>query len=142
MYASADQIKDRFPQFATQWGTGNLPDDADIEAAVDRAAQLIDDYARGWYAVPFSPGTPQTITNTCIDLVVCELRKRLYTLSPTPDQQAQAEYNALIKRLENMGMGRPPVIDWPLLATGVSPAGSPAATEAPEDRKFTIDQTF
>jgi hypothetical protein len=143
MYTTVAAVQDAFPQFtAEQWGTGDLPDDTAIEADIAVADALIDDYCRTHYEVPFDPDPPLTITEISLALTVASLRKRFYRLSPVPDQQASSDRAELIRRLERLGLGQPPVLDWPLASSSESAVGTVLSSTPPDERLFTRDQVF
>jgi phage gp36-like protein len=143
MYCTVSSVQAEFPQFtAEQWGTGDLPDDTAIEAAITTADALIDDYCRTHYEVPFDPDPPTTISDISLALTVCSLRDRFYRLSPVPDQQATARRAEIIRRLERLGLGQPPVLDWPLASSSESTAGTVLSSTPPDERLFTRDQIF
>lgn len=87
-YTSADAVKARFAQVpGVPWGTGKFPDDDSLAQIIAAADALIDDYCRDWYAVPFSPDTPETIADISLALAVAEVRKVIFSDGPVPDQR-------------------------------------------------------
>lgn len=141
-YTSADAVKVRFAQVpGASWGTGKFPDDDSLAQIIAAADALIDDYCRDWYAVPFSPDTPETIADISLALAVAEVRKVIFSDGPVPDQQNAVSRREAIALLEKIGRGGPPTLDWPTAAAGTSPAGPPISADSP-DPLFTRDQTF
>lgn len=141
MYTTADAIKATFAQLpGAPWGTGKFPDDDALLEIIAAGDALIDDYCRNWYQVPFSPDPPATIVAISTELAVAAVRKLIYADGPVPDEQNVVSRRETIALLQRISTGGPPVLDWPLAASG-SAGGSPVASTQP-DPLLTRDQVW
>jgi len=144
MYCTIQSIKRRFPQFSeTQWGSPPLPDDAELKSIIATADAMVDDYCREAYQVPFDP-VPSTISEASLELCTVApfgLRRLLFGMSPTNDEQVETRYKTVISQLEKIGKGLPPVLDAPR-RTGPDASPGGVLYSMPDDKLLERDKVY